>query len=265
MAFFTHLALAFKNGFRYLPLLQNLVSRNLKKKYRNSLLGYIWCVLNPLLVMIIMNIVFSEIFRNSIENYPVYLFAGRMMFSFITGSTQAMSRSIPENGGLMRKTRVPYHIFPLASFCSRIVDFLFELIAFALVLIFTKTPITIHAIAFPVVVLEMFLFSYGLGMFLAQANTFIRDVGYLYMVFCTAWMYLTPLFYDVERINAKTRYLIQHFNPNYVYVQMSRQVFLSNMWPSPELLRAGLLWGLAFTAIGLVSYTLSRDKLILYV
>ena len=233
--------------------------------YRRSILGYVWCVLNPLLVMLIMNFVFSEIFRSNITNYPVYLFAGRMMFSFITGSTQSMGRSILENGALMRKTRVPYHIFSLANLCSSTVDFGFELIAFALVLLFTRTPVTIHVVAFPLVFLEMFLFSYGLGMFLAQANTFIRDVEYLYAVFTTAWLYLTPIFYSADSLSAQTAFLIKNFNPAYVYVQLSRMIFLYNQWPTPVFLMVGAAWAIFMVAIGLFSYIKTKDQLILYV
>lgn len=262
---FAHGYRAIKNCIRYFPLLQNLISRNLKKKYRRSVLGYIWCVLNPLMVMLIMNFVFSEMFRSKIDNFPVYLFAGRMMFFFITGSTQSMATSILANGSLMRKTRVPYHIFTLANFCSQIVDFGFSLIAFAIVLLITKTPITIHIIAFPLVVGEMFLFTYGLGMLLAQANTFVRDVGYVYGLITTAWMYLTPIFYSVEIMPAKAHFVITHFNPAYAYLQMSRLVFLYHQWPTRNLLLAGFGWGVLMTVIGLTAYVRSKDKLILYV
>ncbi|MBQ9299665.1 MAG: ABC transporter permease [Clostridia bacterium] len=262
---FAHGYRAVKNCIRYFPLLQNLISRNLKKKYRRSVLGYIWCVLNPLMVMLIMNFVFSSMFRSSIDNYPVYLFAGRMMFFFITGSTQSMAGSIISNGSLMRKTRVPYHIFTLANFCSQIVDFGFSLIAFAIVLLITKTPITVHVLAFPAVVLEMFLFCYGLGMFLAQTNTFIRDVSYIYGLVTTAWMYLTPIFYSVEIMPANAHYIITHFNPAYAYLQMSRLVFLYHQWPTRNLLVSGFLWGALMTVVGVFTYIRSKDKLILYV
>ncbi|MBO4836910.1 MAG: ABC transporter permease [Clostridia bacterium] len=264
-AFFAHALRAIRNCIHYFPLLQNLISRNLKKKYRRSILGYIWCVLNPLLVMLIMNFVFSQMFKRAIDNYPVYLVSGRMMFSFITGSTQSMSRSIISNGSLMRKTRVPYHVFPLANFCSEVVDFGFNLIAFAIVLVMTHTRISIHVIAFPAVVITLFLFSYGLGMFLAQANTFIRDVGYLYGVITTAWMYLTPLFYAIEDMSARTRFVITHFNPAYCYVQMARLVFLYHQWPTQFLMLSGIGWAAVMLLIGLYSYVKAKDRLILYV
>ena len=260
-----NLQLAVRNAIRYIPLLQNLISRELKKKYRTSVLGYAWCVLNPLCVMLILNFVFSRMFRNNIQNFPVYLFAGRMMFSFITDSTNGLCRSIVNNGSLMRKTRVPYYIFPLANFSTSVINFGFSLIAFALVLIFTGTPITIHILSFPVVLLGMFMFSFGLGLFLAQANTFIRDVHYAYSVFITAWTYLSPIFYPLENLPETLQYIITHFNPAYFYMQQSRMIFLYNQWPSGELMLTGLLCGALFLLFGLVSYARSKENLILYV
>jgi len=265
MGFINEMGHAVRNGVKYLPLLRNLISRNLKKKYRSSVLGYMWCVLSPLLVMLIMNFVFSEMFKRSIPNYPVYLVSGRIMFFFITGSTQSMSRSIVGNGTLMRKTRVPYHMFSLASLGTAAVDFLFSLIAFVIVLVFTKTPVSIHVVAFPLVVLLMFLFCYGLGMLLAVANTFIKDVGQIYGVFTTAWMYLTPIFYTVDSLPERARSLITQFNPAYAFVQMTRSIFLDHQWPFNELMVMSLCWTGLFLILGLVAYARGRDQLILYV
>lgn len=254
-----------RNCARYLPLLRNLISRELKKKYRQSILGYAWCVLNPLLVMLIMNFVFSAMFHNSIENYPVYLFTGRMLFSFITESTTSTCRSVVSNGALMRKTRIPYYIFPLSNFCSSIVNFLFSLVAFAVVLVFTGTPISIHVLAFPLVVLEMFLFCFGLGLFLSQAQVFVRDTGYIYSVLTTGWMYLTPLFYPITQLTQGLQYAIVHFNPAYFYISQGRDIFLYHQWPDPTMMLKGAVAGVVFLLIGLITYARSKDNLILYV
>lgn len=265
MSLIYHARLACRNGARYIPLLQNLISRELKKKYRKSVLSYLWCVMNPLFVMLITNFVFSHMFRSNIENYPVYLFAGRMMFSFITDSTTSVSRSIISNGALMRKTRVPYYIFPTATFCSSIVNFSFTLIAFAIVLAFTGTPVTIHIIAFPLVLIELFMFSYGLGLLLSQINTIVRDVGYIYGVLTTAWMYFTPLFYPLQNLPEATQQMIKSANIAYFYVAQSRSIFLYHEWPDPNLLLRGGVVGVVMLMLGLFVYSRMRDKLIYYV
>lgn len=256
---------AWCNFVRHIPLLTNLISRNLKKKYRRSVLGYVWCVLNPLLVMLIMNYIFSYMFKNSIDNYPVYLFVGRMVFSFITDSTNSLMNSFVSNGALMRKTRIPYYIFPMSQFATSIVNFLFTLVAFAIVLIGTQTPVTIHVVAFPVVALQFFMFSFGLGLLLSQANTFVRDTDYLYAVFTTGWMYLTPLFYPLESLSDTAQWLIRTFNPAYSFIQQSRQIFLYSQWPSGDLMLIGYLWAIFTMLLGGYVYWKCRDKLILYV
>lgn len=265
MKLFQSARLAITNGIRYLPLLQNLISRELKIKYRQSLLGYLWCVLNPLFVMLIMNFVFSYMFRNNIENYPVYLFVGRMIFTFITESTLSASRSIISNGPLLRKSRIPYYIFPTASFCGSVVNFGFTLIAFIIVLLFTGTPVSIHIVSFPLLLIELFMFSFGLSMLLAQGNLFVRDVGYLYGVLTTVWMYCTPLFYPMENLPEIAQKLVSLANPAYYYVSQGRDIFLYHHWPDPVMMLRGYLVGTLFLVIGLLTYKKSRDYFIYYV
>ncbi len=260
-----NIKLTYRNGKKYFPLLKNLISRELKKKYRQSVLGYIWCVLNPLLIMIIMTIVFSKMFRFNIENFPVYLFAGRMMYSFITESAGSVMRSIVSNGQLMRKTRIPYYVFPLATVGSSIVNFAFQLVAFALVLIFTGTFPSIHVAAFPLVCVEMFLFSFGFGLLLAVCDIYIRDTDYIYAVFTTAWMYLTPLFYPLGSLPEIMQKLIVWFNPAYYFVDMSRAIFLYHQWPSGPMLLKGAVVGIVFVTAALAVYSRVKKDMILYV
>lgn len=265
MTFKEKCRLTWTNGMRYMPLLKNLISRELKKKYRQSVLGYVWCVLNPLLVMLIMNAVFSRVFKNSIENFPVYLFAGRMMYSFITDCSGVMLRSIVSNGQLMRKTRIPYYVFPLSAMGCSVVNFLFQLVAFFIVLAFTGTWPSIHTAAFPLVCLEMIGFSFGFGMLLAVADIYARDTNYLFAVLTTAWMYLTPLFYPISVLPELLQKLISWFNPAYYYVHMSRSIFLDHVWPVPAMLLRGGIAAVLFTGLGLLAYTKAKKQMILYV
>lgn len=253
------------NGIKYLPLLKNLIGRELKKKYRTSVLGYAWCVLNPLLMMLIMTAVFSRMFHNSISNFPVYIFCGRMMYSFVSGGAGNIMRSITSNGSLMRKTRIPYYVFPAASFSSSFVDLLFTLVAFALVLLFTRTPLSIHIIAFPVVVLEAAIFTFGLGMLLAIGNVYVRDTAYLYSVFTVGWMYLTPLFYPMASLSEGMQYLIGTYNPLYFYIAQTRSIFLDNAWPDGHLMLVGFLVGMVTLVLGMMAYNRAKKNLILYV
>ncbi len=265
LSFSQKVRLTYRNGLRYLPLLRNLISRELKKKYRQSFLGYAWCVLNPLLIMLILTIVFSRMFHNKIENFPVYLCTGRLMFTFVTESANQMLNSIVSNGRLMRKTRIPYYVFPLASMGSSMVNFLFQLIALVIVLLVTWTLPTIHVIAFPLVCLEMFGFTFGLGMMLAVAEIYVRDTSYLFGVFTTAWMYLSALFYPLSVLPELLQTLIRTLNPAYYFMEMSRDIFLDHQWPGGDMLLKGGIAAVLFCGIGLTMYVKAKKQMILYV
>ncbi len=256
----------FRNTYRYFPLLEHMIKRDVKKQYRGSFLGYVWSVLNPLLIMVVMYFVFSSMFPGgAIDNFPVYLFAGRMMFSLITDATTSGMVSISGNAGLIKKTPVPKYIFPIANITSSLVTFLFSLGAFAIVLLFTKTPIGWSAFFFPVVILQTYLFSLGLGFFLAQANVFFKDTMHLYGVFTTAWMYLTPLFYPFEQLSAGMQRLIANFNPAYFYVEQARAIFLRATMPSNGLILRGTICAVIMLVLGLITFKRKQDRFILHI
>lgn len=265
LSFSQKISLTWRNGLRYLPLLKNLISRELKKKYRQSMLGYVWCVLNPLLIMLILTLVFSQIFNRSIENFPVYLCAGRLMFCFVTDSANSMLTSIAGNGRLMRKTRIPYYVFPLAGMGSAVVNFGFQSIALLIVLLFTGEWPTVHVAAFPLVFLEAALFTFGLGMLLAVAYVYVKDTQYMFGVFTTAWMYLTALFYPLSVLPELLQRLITLLNPAYYFVHMTRDVFLYHQWPTAMMLLKGGVAGIAFVLLGLGAYARAKKTMILYV
>lgn len=254
-----------KTFLRYVPLLEHLVARDIKLKYRRSFLGYIWSILNPLLIMIVLTIVFSNMFQRNIVNYPVYLFSGRMLFSFMTESTNSAMRAITENGALLKKTYVPKYIFPFANVTSSAVNFLFSLGAYFLVLLVTGTQVTLHALFFPVIVLQIYVFCLGLGFFLAQANVFFRDTSHLYGVFTTAWLYLTPIFYPLESLPENLQWGIANLNPLYYYIQQTRLIFLQHVLPSFDLIIQGTVTAVLLLALGLWTFYRTQDRFILYI
>ncbi|MCC3399634.1 ABC transporter permease, partial [Clostridiales bacterium AHG0011] len=125
-------------GFiKYKDLLKQLVLKDVKLKYRRSFLGYVWSVLNPLLIMCVMTLVFSTVFKRNIENYPVYLFTGQLLFNYMNTSTHQAISSITSSGALLKKVYVPKYIFTLAKITSGLVDFFFSLGALILVMVVT--------------------------------------------------------------------------------------------------------------------------------
>lgn len=251
--------------WKYKDLLKQLVSRDIKLKYRRSFLGYVWSVLNPLLIMVVMTVVFSTMFSRNIDNFPVYLFCGQLLFNYMNGSTHQAIFSITGNGALLKKTYVPKYIFTLSKITSGMIDFVFSLGALLIVMLVTRAKFTWYILLFPFVVLQLYVFCIGLGMFLAQANVFFRDIQYIYNAVTTAWMYLTPIFYPLEALPTWLIWIVKHLNPMYFYVGQFRDLIYYGRLPGPAIMTAGCVTALAMLFVGIWSFSKTQDKFILYI
>ena len=249
----------------YRDLLKLLVTKDIKLKYRRSVLGYLWSILNPLLIMSVMAIVFSSMFKRNIENFPVYLFCGQLLFNFMNTSTHQAIHSITANAALLKKTYVPKYIFTVAKITSGMVDLVFSLAALVIVILVTGAKFYWTSLLFPVVILELYLFCVGLGLFLSQANVFFRDIQYIYNAVTTAWVYMTPIFYPMDALPDRLQWFIKHFNPMYFYVGQFRDlIYLGNL-PGWKIMTAGCVTALLMLIIGTWSFKRSQDKFILYI
>ena len=257
--------LRFKDFFHYKDLLKHLVARDIKLKYRRSALGYLWSVLDPLLTMIVMTIVFSAMFKRNIDNFPVYLFCGQLLFNFMKNSTSQALHSINANGALIKKAYVPKYIFTFSKVISGLVDLLFNLVALAIVMLATGAKFSWSNLLFPLVLLQLFVFNLGLGLFLAQANVFFKDVQHIYNAVMMAWMYLTPIFYPVEALPELVRWCITHLNPMYYYVKQFRDIFYAGILPQAEYVIAGCVAAFVMLIFGTGIFLKKQDKFILYI
>ena len=177
------------NGFcRYQYLFKQLVLRDIKLKYRRSVLGYLWSVLNPLFVMLIMVLVFSSIFRSDVENFPLYLLSGQILFNYMNEATNGAIQSVMGASGLLKKIYVPKYIFTVSKVTSTLVTMLLSLLALLIVAVATKAPVSWKYVLIVIPVAEMYVFCLGIGLFLAQAAVFFRDIQYIYSVLLTGWM-----------------------------------------------------------------------------
>lgn len=250
---------------KYKDLLLQLVSRDIKLKYRRSFLGYLWSVLNPLFVMIIMTIVFSSMFSHSIDNFPVYLFTGKMLFDFLSVSTNQAMTSVTGNGALLKKTYVPKYIFTLSKVTSCMVDLVFSFGALLIVMLVTRARIYPTFWLFPLVVVQIYIFCCGLGFFLAEFNVFFRDVQYIYHAVMTAWMYLTPIFYPIEQLPDRLQILIKGLNPIYYYVAQFRDLVYYGQLPGPRIFWGGWLMAILMLVFGVLMFKRKQDDFILYI
>lgn len=251
--------------YHYKDLVGQLVSRDIKIKYRRSVLGYVWSVLNPLMIMLVMVVVFSTMFKRSIENFPVYLLTGQIMFNFMNQSTHQAMNSIVGNASLLKKTYVPKYIFTLSKITSGLVDFVFSLGALVIVMLVTKTAFSWYMILFPLVAIQLYVFCVGLGLILAEATVFFRDIQYIYTVITTAWLYLTPMFYPITALPERLQYAVSHFNPMYYYIEQFRSLVLYNQLPEIQLVVGGFLFAIVVLSIGIWRFLKKQDNFILYI
>jgi lipopolysaccharide transport system permease protein len=254
-----------KELWKYKDLVKQLVFRDIKLKYRRSFLGYVWSVLNPLLIMIVLTIVFSTMFSRDIENFPVYLFTGQLLYNFMSHSTHQAIFSITGNGALLKKTYLPKYIFTISKITSGLVDFVFSLGALVIVMLATKATFSWYALLFPIVVLQLYIFSLGLGLFLAQANVFFRDIQYIYNAITTAWMYLTPILYPIERLPEWLRWMVEHLNPMYFFIEQFRDIVYYCRPIRLELMMWGFIIAIAMLIFGGLCFKRSQDRFILYI
>lgn len=251
--------------YKYRFLMQQLVTKDIKLKYRRSILGYLWSILNPLMIMVIMVIVFSNMFRSDIENFPVYLIIGQTLFNFMSESTNQAIGSITGNASLLKKTYVPKYVFTVSKVTSSFVNTLFALGALVLVFIVCKVTPNIYYLLIPFILLQEYLFCLGLGMLLAQGSVFFRDIQYIYNAVTTAWMYLTPLFYPITLLPNGLREAVMMFNPMYFYITEFRQIVLECRMPETYLLVAGTCAAVLMLLIGTDAFLKTQDKFILYI
>ena len=250
---------------QYEDLIKELVARDIKLRYRRSFLGYVWSILNPLLIMIIMTVVFSAMFKRDIENFPVYLLTGRMTYDFMKNATNFAMKSVTGNAALLKKTYIPKYIFTVAKVTSSLVEFFFSLGALMIVMIFTHAGFHWAMLFLPVTFLELYVFSMGLGFLLAALHVFFRDIQYIYNAVLTAWMYLTPIFYPLESLPRSLQIFISTCNPLYYYVTQFRCCVLDGVLPPAGLVIGGGVIALAMMVIGLLVFERHKDRFILYI
>lgn len=255
----------FRTFFHYRHLLQELVEKDIKLKYRRSFLGYLWSILNPLLTMLVLVAVFAQLFRFDIENFPVYLLCAQVLFNFMLEATNQAVFSIWGNAALLKKVYVPKYIFTLSKITSSLINMLFSLIALLIVMFLTNTQFTGYLILVPFILLQLYVFCIGLGFFLAQTSVFFRDVQYIYAVLTTAWMYLTPMFYPIEILPQGLKNGVLNLNPMYFYIEQFRAVVLYGTMPEADLMIRGCVVAIFFLAIGITSFLKTQDKFILYI
>jgi len=263
--FFSSNTILPKNRSPFYVFKRVLLSKfRIKKKYKDSSLGILWSLLNPLLYMIVLTLVFSKLFERTIENFPVYLLTGRLLFDFFSSSTTASMNSVIQAASLIKRVYFPKYIITLSKIISNFIFLLISLVVLALIMAFTRAPVTVNILFAPIYLLLQFFFCCGMGLLLATVTVFFRDVQHLYSVLTTMLMFASAIFYPAEIIPDKFHFILD-LNPLFHFIDGFRTVVYHGLPAEPLNLLICASLALVSMIAGIVVFERSQDKFILYI
>lgn len=251
-----------QNFRKFQPLLSELVARDIKIKYRRSVLGVLWTLLNPLFMMIILSVVFSSIFKFDIENFPLYILSGQVIFNFFNDATTSSMTSIIGSAALIKKVYVPKYLFVVSRVFSSFINLMAAFTALIFVMVAMRAELHWTVILAVLPLTMIVTFSLGMGMLLAALTVKFRDIMHLYSVFMTGLMYLTPVIYPMSILPEPVR-LVVSLNPLTNIVEMFRDVMFYNAVPTFSSLLIGIIESIIILVLGMYVFYKNQDEFIL--
>lgn len=239
----------------YRELLWNLAHREITQRYKQSVLGYAWVIINPLAQLLVMNFVFSTILKVNSLGVPfiIFLSVALLPWNLFTQSLSSSTSALVANSNLITKIYFPREILVYATIIAKIVDYFYSCVVLILLFIMFKTTITIHILWIPVILVIQLIFTMGLSLILATFNLFYRDIQYLLNLILMVWMYLTPIMYPVEMLPEGYRFIFT-LNPMAVIINAYRQVMLSGSGPNLNSLGLALAISVGTFLIGFLVF-----------
>lgn len=234
-------------------LLEEIVKKNFASKYKESVLGIFWSIIKPLLIMIIMTIIFSTLFHNKIDNYPVYLLSGKCIFDFFTAGTNIAMMSLKGNKNILTKTPAPKHIFVLGGIISELINFFITLIILIGVMIVTQSTfhLTIILTIFPIISLVMIIT--GIGFILSILNIYYTDIHHLWGVVTLMGVYSSAIFYPMEIIPEPFhKYMV--LNPIFWIIDQFRALGIYGVIPDIHYILNSMILSLIILVLGIIIF-----------
>ena len=250
--------------FRF--LFWELVKKDIKLKYRSSVLGVFWTLLEPLLTMIVLTLVFSNLLGKGDDNFPVYILCGRLLYSFFSNGTKVALKSVRKHGSMIGKVYVPKYMYPLSAVVSNYIMFVISLVVLAGVMIFEKVAVTWHLLLALIPMTVILFMTMGVGLILATYDVFFRDLEYLWTVMLMLVMYTCAIFYKVDSLKNVSNAWIFKCNPLYSLIVLFRDAVFGRGFENDMY---HLWFSLAFSfgvfILGIIIFWRKQDKFILYV
>lgn len=252
-----------KDFWGYREVLWNLTSQQIKVRYRRNALGFLWTLLNPLLTMLILTVVFSNLMRIPQKDYVVYLFSGLVPWTFLAQSIEiGRGIFISNNDGFLRRIYVPKAIFPFSVVLSNLVNFILSLVVlFFLGWLFFGLKINMALLFLPVSILVLIMFASALTMVFAVLNVFYRDFSHLTSLLLMLLFYATPIIYPADMLPQKYAFILK-FNPMFHIVELFQKPIYFHQLPSSTTIVISLLFSIFSLLIGFSYLALNRYNIV---
>ena len=249
---------------KYRFLFSELVKRDFKQKYKRTVLGMLWSVLAPLLNVLVLMLVFTQLFGRTQPHFNIYIFAGTLVMSFYMETTQGCMRALMSNSSIFTKIKVPKYLFLFSKAVQAFINFLLTLVIFFIFCLCDGLAFGWHTLSLIYPVATLLVFNLGVGMILSALFVFFRDIEYLYSIFLTLLNYVSAIFYPVSIVPERFQRLF-YCNPVYVYIKYFRCVMIDGEIPSLafHLLCAG--YAAAVLVIGCLIYKKFNNEFLYYV
>lgn len=247
------------NVQQYLFVIKELSQREIKRKYARSYLGIIWSVLNPLLTMVVMSVIFTQMFQRSIENYPIYLLTGQLIWSFFSTASNTSMSAIVDNRLLLTRVKTPMIVFPLSRVVTALINMGYSFVAYIMMLFVFRIRWGISCFLIIYIVFFLSLFTMGVSFALTALYVFFADIKHLYGIVLTLWMYLSVIFYPLDCVPDYLQQFIIYCNPLYCYVSGARKCMMYAALPSGLELAQMFIWGLGMFAAGIFTFYRAKD------
>lgn len=248
---------------QYRFLFEELTKRDFKKKYKRTLLGVLWSVISPFVTFLVQYFVFGYIFRRHDTQFVIYLLSGTLMFNFFTNATTAGMFSMYSNGGILSKVNVPKSLFVLSSNSAAIFNFLLTLVIYFGFMVFCHVSFGVHLLMMIFPILCLIIFNIGMSYILSSLFVFFRDMQYLYQIFTMLLMYMSAIFYEIDRFPENLRFVFD-INPIYHFVTYIRQLVIYATVPDLTSHIICLAFAFGMLAIGYFVHRKTEQKFVYY-
>jgi len=225
--------------FQYRDLIYQLVQRDIVARYKRSVLGIAWTMLNPLGMMLVMTVVFSQLFQ-SVKGYPTYFLSGLLAWNFFAQTTNSSMQQMVWGSALLHRIYMPRTVFAISSIGTGLVNLILSFIPLVIIMFITAIPLHWSLLFLPVAIVLLATFSLGVGLLLSSIAVYFPDAAEMYQVALIAWMYLTPIIYPIGIIPERYRYWLLHLNPMYYLIQIFRQSIYDGTFPTLPMLVMGI-------------------------